>query len=56
MKTFPISAMPSQLDGLLDIAELEPVLLTQNNEPEFALLTLELYEKLKRRKEEHLSK
>ena len=48
MKTFPISALPNQVDELLTAAERGPVFLTNENKPEFVILTLELYEKLKR--------
>ena len=56
MKTFTISTIPSQLDELLDTAEHEPVLLTNQNEPEFAILTREHYEKLIQRAEDSHSK
>ena len=58
MKTFPISTIPSQLDELLDNAEHEPVLLTNQNqnEPEFAILSREHYEKLIQRAEDNQSK
>ena len=54
MKTFPISAIPHQADELLAAAERGPVFLTNENKPEFVILTIELYEKLKQHEKDSL--